>query len=227
MKLFNSGDKSSFICLTGFDYATFHEIHDIVFEGTVPKVRGRKPKLDSNGKLGCLLIFLNSTIGEKHLALIFGISVDSVSRTLTSMVKLVNEKLLNNEKCKTAWPSDAEKVEFAAKIAAREPLITNAIGFVDGLALRISCSDDIDEQNAYYNGWHGDTYVNNILVFSPNGKVIFAVLNYFGSWHHAKVAETLYNSIIDYETKYAIIADSAFPRGRQYVNRILKPIKTF
>lgn len=44
MKLFNSGDNSSFICLTGFDYATFHEIHDIVFEGAVPKVRGRKPK---------------------------------------------------------------------------------------------------------------------------------------------------------------------------------------
>jgi hypothetical protein len=171
--LFRCGDNSSFINLTGFDFTSFHELHAILFEGIPNKKLGRKAKLDTRGKLGLLLLFLNATIGVKHLCLIFGITPSCVSRTLHFMIDLVISKLFSHVKSKISWPSEVEKEEFAELISNREPLIDHAIGFIDGLALRISCSDDADEQNAYYNCWHGDTYINNILVFSSRGKVCF------------------------------------------------------
>jgi hypothetical protein len=39
----------------------------------------------------------------------------------------------------------------------------------------------MDEQEKYYNGYHGDTTVNDVFAFAPTGKIIFAAINYVGS----------------------------------------------
>jgi hypothetical protein len=64
-------------------------------------------------------------------------------------------------------------------IQNREPAIDDVIGFLDGVALHCQCSDDPQAQGEYYNGYHGDTMVNNIFLFSPEGKIIYGVLDDF------------------------------------------------
>lgn len=227
VNLFNSKDDQSFVCLTGFNYDAFMALHSILFDGFHRKKTGRQENLNSFAKLGCVLLYLNSTLQPKHLCLLFGASPSTISRTITFMINLIVKKLQHHPDSAILWPTESEKGDYARLISSREPLIKNGIGFIDGLALRICCSSEINEQNAYYNGWHGDTYVNNVIVFSPKGKVIYAAINYFGSWHDAKVCRHLYQDILSKETNYAIIADSAFPKNKHFKHCVLKPIKKF
>ena len=78
---------------------------------------------------------------------------------------------------------------FALMIQNREPTIDDVIGFLDGVALHCQCSDDPQAQGEFYNGYHGDTMVNNIFLFSPEGKIIYGVFNAPGSWHDSHVAQ--------------------------------------
>ena len=47
--LYQNGDDYSFIELTGFDRATFLELHSVIFDD-IPWRTGRIPKLDTKGK---------------------------------------------------------------------------------------------------------------------------------------------------------------------------------
>lgn len=116
----------------------------------------------------------------------------------------------------------------ARRIARREPLIRKSIGFLDGLSLAIQCTENVIEQNAYYNGWLCDTTISNILAFDSFGKIIFAILNSPGSWHDAMVARPLYDFFRrNPQLLFSLIADSAFPRNKEFQKVILKPIKKF
>ena len=75
------------------------------------------------------------------------------------------------------WPNNATQAEFASLIHRREPLISNAFGFVDGLNLRTECTSESNEQNAYYNAWLSDSVVANIFVFSPLGTLLCLNIN--------------------------------------------------
>ena len=87
--------------------------------------------------------------------------------------------------------------EFAEMVNIREPTVDNVIGFVDGLSLVVQCSDNEYLQNAAYNGYSHDTSCNNVIAFSPEGKVIYCSYNYPGSWHDNTVAQDLINVVIE------------------------------
>ncbi|KAK0555321.1 hypothetical protein OC846_001749 [Tilletia horrida] len=113
-------------------------------------------------------------------------------------------------------------------MAAREPQLANVIGFVDGLNLRMYQPSCIDTQNAYYNGWLGDTYCSQVFVFLVNGEIGWASFNNPGSWHDSKIARGLYQVLRDpvrTPSPYAILADSAFPYGADVANKILSKPK--
>jgi hypothetical protein len=61
-------------------------------------------------------------------------------------------------------------------ISLRKPTISNVIGFKDGLGLATEMTSKRIQQNAYYCGYDCDTMINNVLVFGPDGKVIFVQL---------------------------------------------------
>ena len=63
--------------------------------------------------------------------------------------------------------------QFVEMISIREPMISNFIGFMDGLGLATEMTDERIQQNAFYCGYDCDTMVNNVLVFGPDGKVFF------------------------------------------------------
>ncbi|KAE8262366.1 hypothetical protein A4X09_0g7477 [Tilletia walkeri] len=117
---------------------------------------------------------------------------------------------------------------MAAAVSARKPLLKNVIGFFDGLNLRIFQPGDINQQNAYYNGWLGDTYCSQVLVFLPNGEIAWVTYNCPGSWHDARIASGLYEVMADRTrtpAKFRILADSAFPCGANVDHQILSKPK--
>ncbi len=58
--------------------------------------------------------------------------------------------------------------------------MNKVIGFMDGLGLTTECTDEKIMQNAYYCGYDYNTMVNNVLVFRPDGKVVFVPLIILG-----------------------------------------------
>ncbi|CAD6939796.1 unnamed protein product [Tilletia laevis] len=107
------------------------------------------------------------------------------------------------------WPTAAIMADMAAAVRAREPLLEGVFGFVDGLNLRIYQPSNLDEQNAYYNGWLADTYCSQVLVFLANGEIAWASYNNPGSWHDAKIARALYALMSDPDNVVARETDGA------------------
>ena len=130
-------------------------------------------------------------MGLKHLCLLFGVTPTVASCIIDKMEVIVCNKLKDHDQCKIKLPNELERQEYANIISKREPLIHNCIGFVDGVAIPIECSSDQDKQDVFYNGYHGDTMVNNVLAFAPTGNVIFVAINHPGSWHDSTVAARL------------------------------------
>ena len=74
------------------------------------------------------------------------------------------------------FPNEQKMLLFADMISLREPTISNVIGFMDGFGLATEMTSKRLQQNAYYCGYDRDAMVNKVLVFGPDGKVIFVQL---------------------------------------------------
>ena len=68
------GDDKSFLNLTGMSRAAFVKLENIAFPANERETKGGRPSLlDRSGQLGLLLLYMGSTMGTKHLCLIFGV----------------------------------------------------------------------------------------------------------------------------------------------------------
>lgn len=126
------------------------------------------------------------------------------------------------------WPSPTRMRRYCELISAYEPGLQNVFGFIDGVYVPCNEPTDRDEQNAYYNAWRGCCSLTNVLVFGPDGCIIWANCNAPGSWHDSKVAISLYHKLLDAELsppEYVLVADSAFPTSGLMKNRIITPPK--
>jgi len=222
--LWQNGSDNDFLVTCGIDRATFNELHDIIFDDE-SNSRGRPHKLDTHAQLGMYLHFLNSTMRQKTLAQLFGVTNPTVSRILRRLIVLVPRKLRRNAKCRVEWPSTDKMAQLSRLVSRRMPGLTNIFGFVDGLSVPCQTSTDQFEQNAYYNGWKAGTFVSNIFVFSTEGKIVFASLNCPGSWHDSSNAFYLYWKLVNECEGYAIAADTAFPRSGLLEDKILTSLK--
>lgn len=225
-----NGDEQSFLEVTGFDRVSFMRLEQLLFplddENIIRKGPGRPLSFDKCGQLGLYLLFLNSTMKTKHLCLIFGIVPSSASVYINKMMKLVAKKLSGNSAAKIKFPDQQKMAEYAAMVAVREPAVTNVIGFVDGVSIPVQCSDNEEQQNAAYNGYHHDTMCNNVLAFAPNGKVIYACINYPGSWHDSQVSASLIDVVIRKIGNYSFCVDQGFPRSGELFDKFVGPIST-
>ena len=87
--------------------------------------------------------------------------------------------------------------EYSALVSHREPRLKNVFGFVDGLWLPILQPGDQYLQNAYYNGWKACCNISNVIVWAPDGTIIWARYNCPGSYHDVTVAAPLFNILQD------------------------------
>ncbi len=112
---------------------------------------------------------------------------------------------------------------FSDLVRAREPDITeDIIGFADGLKVKVKCSEDEEDQDLFYNDYDCDTVINNVFCFSPTGKIIYAAINFPGSWHDSTVAIKLAQQISN--TEYAIAVDQGFPRSGYMYGKFVGPL---
>ena len=172
-----NGDDAAFIEITGMTRRCFRKLLLIVFdeeeieECRYGKKRGRSRSLDFESRLGLALVFNNSTLRLKFLCMIFGIVPSVCSVEINSMILLIVEKLSAHEDARVKFPSLDECQHYADTIRQREPLVTDVIGFVDGVKVPVQCGSSEEEQAIDYNGYGGDTYCNNVFLFGPDGKI--------------------------------------------------------
>ena len=256
-QLYRSKSDRAYITTMGFDVVTFHKILDAGFARrwyTMPIARSdvkstgwTRPtarSFDAAGALGLILHYLSSTMHEIALQEIFAVVPASLSRYITSALKISLTTLREMPNARIAWPKGDEFHQFNNAIREQHPRLMGAFASIDGLNLPMQTSGNQDIENATYNGWLHEHFVSSVLVFAPNGLCIFgdrrrttdmvfpgliigAHLNAPGSWHNSQVAQSIYQGLRD-ETpaEFYLVADSAFPRGGQAIQgRIKAPLK--
>jgi len=107
-------------------------LHDVLFVGQQQRTGQGRPKLmDPNAELGLFLFFIGSTMGYKHLCLIFDFTPTVCSRVMNKMLKLVVKKLKRHPLARVKFPN-AEQMEYYAQlIHEQEPAVDDVIGFMD------------------------------------------------------------------------------------------------
>jgi hypothetical protein len=227
MRLLNCGDEESFLELTGFSFQGFRDLVLLVAtedERLRIRRRGRPRLLDIHSQVGLYLFYVGSTMKAKHLALIFGVLPNTVTATIKKMARRLVLALQHQQAAKIKFPTVEEIQDLCEMVRHREPMIDDVFAFLDGIALPIQCSPDENVQNAFYNGYYGDTMVNNIILFAPTGKIIYAVFNCPGSWHDSTVAEPLKQLVLDLDLIYKICVDQGFPRSGAFYDRFVGPL---
>ena len=118
--------------MTGLTRDAFRALLDYLFdpEDIIPRRRhGRPRSLGPDGYLGLLLFYLGSTMNNKHLCLIFGITPSVCSRALNWMLQKTVRLLKNNPLVMVRFPSNEKMRAFANMVQQREPLVDDIIGF--------------------------------------------------------------------------------------------------
>jgi hypothetical protein len=96
------------------------------------------------------------------------------------MLKKVVRRLRSHPFAQVKFPDAAKMREFADMVQEQEPLVSNIIGFMDGVSFPAECTDKCIEQNAYYCGYDCDTMVSNMFAYGPNGKVFLQQSTFWG-----------------------------------------------
>jgi len=107
--------------MTGLTRAAFHELYLTLFVDNNQQPilrRGRPELLDCAAQLGLYLFFIGSTMGIKHLCLIFGVVPSCCSNVINKMLWLVVKKLKNHPLAKVRFPNEEKMASFASLIQA-------------------------------------------------------------------------------------------------------------
>lgn len=227
--LCNQKEDKAFVDCTGLDVATFtyllRQFQRYQDPHNLERHRiGRPYALDAAGRLGLALYYLNSTMKQKTLCQLFSISPGSVSNLLEDSLITLRAVLEQDYYARIEYPDEKEMQQFSAQIQQRHPNLPEGVfGFMDGVFFPCTNHPDPQVQNRYYNGWKSAPSVTNILVFTPDGCICYAVLNVPGSIHDSRAAGKVYDMLEDRTPDpYKLIADSAFQYKHE---RLLTPFK--
>jgi hypothetical protein len=235
--LLEHGGDADYLCTMGLDrnafralYSTFHDVWAQRFVKKVYNGRGRPTVFESYDVLGLTLNFLNSTMRQKTLCQVFSTKPSTLSRMLMAGLKCLHRSLRCIPDSHVRWPTLAEMEALAVTLEQRsDALLRFGIrpwGFVDGLSLSIFEPGEIGIQNAFYNGWTSCCKVTNVFVFTTDGTIAYAGLNFPGSWHDAHVAEGLFDFVAErMPAPFCILGDTAFPRNGRVLNKIVTGYK--
>jgi hypothetical protein len=103
--------------------------------------------------------------------------------------------------------------EFADLVQAREQLVDNIIGFMDGVLFPAECTSERVQQNSFYCGYDCDTMLNNVFAYGPDGKVFFAAVNFPGSWADGSLTARFLHQMKRRIGDYKICVYQGFPQS--------------
>ncbi|ETP23156.1 hypothetical protein F441_03681 [Phytophthora nicotianae CJ01A1] len=205
-------------------FAGFYHIHRPRRDG------GRPPKLTEHHQvLGLLLHYYEGSMGVKTICEIFAVPPTTLQRTLMKAEHALEAALRGFYPARISWPSLGHQRRMAAWVHAREPLLDNIFGFVDGKNYRVMQPSRADIQNAYYNGWLHAVFVTGTICFGADGCILWAKHNCPGSWNDADTSLELREKLLDTrlcpDQSLGVVSDSAFPSSAAMRGRILTPLK--
>lgn len=155
MKLYLHGDDIGFLNTMGFTRVVFNDIlvpFTARWEARPHGLGIQVTKINAAMLLGLALHYLNSTMAQHTLKMVFGMT--QVSRHLKLGLELLYATLKHDlHHARIQWPSHEEIHKWAEMIASWEPGLRGVFGMVDGLALAIQNPGNPALQRAYYNGW--------------------------------------------------------------------------
>jgi hypothetical protein len=183
-RLYASKSDRAFITTMGFDVATFEYMLEPFRQewdstaiprtdtNTAGEPRLYRRSLDAAGALGLVLHYLNSTMNDISLGLIFALIPSTISRYRDFGLDILLLALqISIPEGTVAYPR--EQAEFAAlsdAINARHPLLEGCFGTLDGMKTPIRESSNPEIENMNYNGWLHDHYVSSVFLFDALGS---------------------------------------------------------
>ncbi|TDL21495.1 hypothetical protein BD410DRAFT_749630 [Rickenella mellea] len=240
-RLYDSRNDRAYITTMGFSVEAFDLILRSGFSeswnsipiprddvGRNSEPRPERRSLDAAGALGLVLHFLSSTMHEVSLQQIFALIPTTVSRYNNFSLSILLKTLRGLPEAAITWPAEEVKFQYLTElVVARHSLLRGAFGSIDGLNLLVQTSDDIEIENATYNGWLKEHFVSSVIVFSSQGAIISCNINAPGSWHDSRVAQPIYLKLLrSTPDDYFLVADTAFPRGTDRIHgKIKAPMK--
>lgn len=187
--LYRSQNDRAFITTMGIDVDTFASLltsgfaqrwyetpvpRNDVNQGGDPHIERRS--LNAAGALGLVLHYLSSTMHAISLQQIFAIIPSTVTRYLHFGLNLLLLSLRTIRDATIRWLEGPEFARCSALVVARHSRLAGAFGSIDGLKLPVQTSDDVDIENATFNGWLSEHFISSVLVFSAEGKYADSVL---------------------------------------------------
>ena len=110
--------------------------------------------LDAWGALGLVLHYLNSMTHEFTLQQIFALIPSTTSWYITFGLWILLETLHEMPDAVIRWPQEDQEFQDDSKlIVSHHPWLQGAFANIDGPNLPTQTSDDLDIENATYNGW--------------------------------------------------------------------------
>lgn len=101
-------------------------------------------------------------------------------------------------------------------------------GFIDGKNYHVQEPGEAFLQNSMYNGWLHCVFVTGTTCFSVDGVIIWAKLNFFGSWNDSEISRSFRDKLscsVKNVDGHGVLSDSAFPVGQEMFGRIMTPLK--
>ncbi len=218
--------------LTGFDYESFLELHDLfkpwfnnytlyTKSGFICKLkdkkRGRPRSVSSISCLALVLAWTRTRGALRTLQLVFGLTGTPISTWLRFGRRCLIKALFNHPAAKVQLPTEEEIRAFETTINEKYNLLPNVWGALDGLKLLLESTGDGDEQNNFFNGWTHDHYISNLFLFAPDGRIRGCYVNAPGVLHDSTLANwgSLYDNVkaIYDATGSRVVVDSAFAKA--------------
>ena len=140
-----------------------------------------------------VLWYLKSKDPIYKLCPVFGVVPSTASVWLDYGVEVMSKVIEGNE-CKyfaVKWP-DEDQMRHSASILEQnrnhDGLLNGVFAVMDGGRMLCSRNGDPNIQNAYWEGFSQSREVTNLFVWDFKGELIFAAVNYPGSWLDSRVA---------------------------------------
>lgn len=194
-----------------------------------PGMKGRPPRVkDHHCVLSLLLHTYCSPAENKTWSEMFGISPATLSRTLVKAENALLSTLNSMPEARVEWPSLNDQIRMGLAVEAKEPLIKGRWGFIDGKNYAVQEPSDCYVQNGMFNGWLHAVFVTGTVCFSADGLVVWAKLNFFGSWNDSDISREFREKLADDRKNvpgHGVLSDSAFPVSGDMFGRIMTPLK--
>ena len=241
-------DDSAFVTLLRIDVSTFADMRKYISEEAWYRrtpwarhpaglgahralYRPRSPFfLGAEDCLAMALFYLASTVDQRHLSLVFGVSATNAGTDLRDGLDILLDIVSVHPDAVVRWPSFAEQKDFALLTARRyggrvpgAPAV-NIFGWVDGMVLPIERPVASDrEQQLYYSNRTMQHQINNIFVSDSTGCIVWASLNNIGRAHDMTCAYPLICAVRDRACTrpgYTLLGDPGFKGAQDAITTI-------